>query len=56
MTAHLRHGTHTGRPADGTDFIARLEALVGRVLRPKKGGRPRKHKPEHQAPNGQKHG
>jgi REP element-mobilizing transposase RayT len=45
MTARLRHCTRTGRPTGGARFIARLEALVGRVLRPKKGGRPRKKKP-----------
>ena len=44
MIARLRQCTHTGRPAGGTDFIARLEALVGRVLRAKKVGRPRKHR------------
>ncbi len=45
MLARLRQCTHTGRPAGGARFIARLEALVGRVLRAKKVGRPRKHKP-----------
>ena len=44
MTARLRHCTHTGRPAGGTDFIARLEALVGRVLRAKTVGRTKKPK------------
>ena len=44
MTAQLRQCTHTGRPAGGASFIARLEALVGRVLRAKKVGRPRKQK------------
>ena len=42
MIARLRQCTHTGRPAGGTDFIARLEALVGRVLRAKRVGRPKK--------------
>ena len=45
MTARLRQCTHTGRPAGDGSFIARLEALVGRVLRAKKVGRPRKDKP-----------
>ena len=45
MIARLRQCTHTGRPAGGSSFIARLEALVGRALRAKKVGRPRKHKP-----------
>ncbi len=45
MTTRLRQCTHTGRPAGGSSFIARLEALVGRVLRAKKVGRPRKDKP-----------
>ena len=45
MTARLRHCTHTGRPAGGATFVARLEALLGRVLRARKVGRPPKHKP-----------
>lgn len=45
MVARLRQCTHTGRPAGGARFIARLETLVGRVLRARKGGRPTKHKP-----------
>ena len=36
-----RHG-RTGRPLGNESFIQRLEALVGRVLKPQKGGRPRK--------------
>ncbi len=56
MTARLRHCTRTGRPAGGAGFIARLEALVGRVLRPKKGGRPRKQDPRHDKQKEQKHG
>jgi len=56
MVARLRQCTHTGRPAGGASFIARLEALVGRVLRPKKGGRPRKQRPQHQTQKDQKHG
>lgn len=37
----LRGSTRTGRPAGSDAFIGRLERLVGRVLRPQKGGRPR---------------
>ena len=40
----VRRNTLTGRPAGSEGFIASLERLVGRVLRPKKGGRPRKGK------------
>jgi len=29
--------------AGGSEFVDRLEALVGRSLRPRKPGRPRKH-------------
>jgi len=46
MTARLRHCTHTGRPAGGDGFIAHLEALVGRVLRARRVGRPRKQRPD----------
>jgi len=45
MIARLRQCTRTGRSAGGARFLARLEALVGRVLRPRKVGGPRKHKP-----------
>ncbi len=41
-TARLRKCTHTGRPAGGEGFLVRLEQLLGRTLRPKKVGRPRK--------------
>jgi len=44
MVARVRQCTRTGRPAGGKSFIDRLESLVGRALRPKKVGRPRKHK------------
>jgi putative transposase len=36
-----RHG-RTGRPLGNESFVERLEALVGRVLKLQKGGRPRK--------------
>ena len=36
-----RHG-RTGRPLGDEGFLERLEALVGRVLKPRKGGQPRK--------------
>ena len=35
------HG-RTGRPLGSAPFLDRLESLVGRVLRARKGGRPRK--------------
>jgi len=35
------HG-RTGRPLGDGSFVERLEALAGRVLKPQKGGRPRK--------------
>jgi putative transposase len=38
----LRRCTRTGRPAGGEGFIDLLERIVGRPLRPKKAGRPRK--------------
>ena len=38
----IRSHTHTGRPAGGETFVDRLESLLGRLLRPKKAGRPRK--------------
>ncbi len=40
----LRGHARTGRPLGDETFVERLERLVGRVLKPKKGGRPRKHK------------
>ena len=42
MVERLRSCTRTGRPAGGDAFIERVQSLVGRVLRPQKGGRPRK--------------
>jgi len=42
VAAQLRQCTQTGRPAGGSNFIKRLETIVGRVLRAKKVGRPRK--------------
>jgi putative transposase len=38
----LRRHSRTGRPLGSTTFLERLEAMVGRVLTPQKGGRPRK--------------
>ena len=40
----LRLFTRTGRPAGDDGFVARLEALLGRILRPQNPGRPRKDK------------
>lgn len=36
----LREHARTGRPLGGASFVDRLESMVGRVLRPQKGGRP----------------
>ena len=36
----LRGHSRTGRPLGGTSFLDRLEGMVGRILRPQKGGRP----------------
>jgi putative transposase len=38
----LRPCTRTGRPAGASDFVDRLERLLGRLLAPQNGGRPRK--------------
>ena len=38
----LRQHAHTGRPLGSDEFIANLEAISGRLLRPKKPGRKRK--------------
>lgn len=38
----LREHGRTGRPLGSTPFLDRLESRDGRVLRPQKGGRPRK--------------
>jgi putative transposase len=38
----LREHGCTGRPLGSASFLDRLESMVGRVLRPKKGGRPSK--------------
>ena len=40
----LRGHSRTGRPLGGDTFLERLESLVGHVLRPQKGGRPRKQR------------
>ena len=40
--ARLRLNTRTGRPAGGAGFVAKVEALIDRVLRPKPVGRPTK--------------
>ena len=42
--AYIRRQTRTGRPCGSSKFLDRLEALLARSLRPKKGGRPRKDK------------
>jgi putative transposase len=38
----LREHGRTGRPLGSATFLERLEAMVGRVLTPQKGGRPQK--------------
>jgi putative transposase len=40
----LRRHERTGRPLGSERFIKKLEKTLGRVLRPQKGGRPRKKK------------
>ena len=42
MVRAIRGGTRTGRPVGSEPFVRRLERMLGRVLRPRKGGRPRK--------------
>jgi putative transposase len=42
MVGRLRLCTRTGRPAGTERFMARLERLAGRILRPGKPGRPKK--------------
>lgn len=37
-------GTRTGRPVGDENFVRKLELATGRILRPKKAGRPRKVK------------
>jgi putative transposase len=37
----LRGRGRTGRPLGDESFLERLEGLVGRVLKPQKGGRPK---------------
>jgi len=44
----VRARTHTGRPLAGDAFMAKLERLVGRRLRPLPVGRPRKPKAKKQ--------
>ena len=44
MLDRLRLCTRTGRPAGASKFVDRLERLLGRILRPQKGGRPRNKK------------
>ena len=38
----LRKYARTGRPLGNEEFLERLEGLVARLLKPKKGGRPKK--------------
>ena len=44
VTEEIRHHTSTGRPLGDGAFVARLEAMAGRVLRALAPGRPRKAK------------
>ena len=41
----IRLNTRTGRPLGTERFIDKVEGLLGKIVRPKKGGRPRKRKP-----------
>jgi len=40
----LRRHERTGRPLGSEGFVEKLEGLIGRRLRPKKAGRPRKER------------
>ena len=40
----LRKHERTGRPLGSKRFVGRLEEKLGRVLKPQKGGRPKKQK------------
>jgi len=40
----FRGHARTGRPLGGEAFVGRLEGLVGRALKPQKGGRPKKQR------------
>jgi hypothetical protein len=42
MVQTIRAGTRTGRPAGDEEFVARIEELTSRPLRPRKADRPRK--------------
>jgi len=42
MLKEIRGCTSTGRPVGDESFVTRLEELLGRVLKPKAIGRPRK--------------
>ena len=46
LVSSVRLNTHRGRPLGSDSFLSKIEALVGRRLRPLPVGRPRK-KPEH---------
>jgi len=39
LTSHIRRQTHTGRPCGNDDFLARIESLLNRGVRPAKRGR-----------------
>ncbi len=54
ILARLRRNTSTGGSAGNDGFIDRLEAMLGHVLMPKKGERPRKQKKISR--KGKKHG
>jgi len=42
----IRKHENTGRPLGSEKFVTKLEKLLGRVLHPQKGGRPRKAEKE----------
>jgi putative transposase len=42
----IRRTTHTGRPLGAPQFVRDMERTLQRILAPRKGGRPRKHRPD----------
>jgi hypothetical protein len=39
----MRRHEHTGRPLGSDNFVMKLEGILGRMLKPKKAGRPKKN-------------
>ena len=42
----IRKNTHTGRPLGTEEFVENVERALGRLLAPRRGGRPQKHETE----------